>query len=419
MSNIQLTQLDNGLRVITDRLDSVSSVSLGAWIGVGTRYEDKIHNGIAHMVEHMMFKGTENRTALDVTQSIENVGGSMNAYTSREITSYYMHVLQDDVSLALDVLADMVQNSNMPEEEIERERHVILQEIGMCHDTPDDLIFDNYYETAYTDQALGMPILGKANIVEAMSRDVMMGYVEKFYTPSRIVISAAGQVNHDAFVKEVEKVFSQLPQDSLHNNAPCTYTGGHSYQNKDLEQGHIILGFEGIPRTDENFYAAQALSNLFGGSMSSRLFQEIREKRGLVYSIYSFHNAYSDGGQFGIYAGTGPNDLEELVPVVCDEIKSLTSTLTEEEVRRAIVQMKAGLLMGRESTMTRADQQAKYILFRNKKLDIDALVEQIEVLTVDRIVNTAERIFSSKLTVAGLGPLDKLESYDEICKRLS
>lgn len=205
-----MSTLDNGLRVITDQVPSIHSVALGVWVGVGTRNEEMIHNGAAHMVEHMLFKGTKNRSALDIAQQIENAGGSMNAYTSREITSYHMHLLKDDAPLALNVLADMLLQSTMPEEEIEHERHVILQEIGMCHDTPDDVIFDNYYETAYPGQALGAPILGKVDIINAMGRDTLMNYVRNLYTPANMVISASGGIDHDSFVAQAQDLFGGM-----------------------------------------------------------------------------------------------------------------------------------------------------------------------------------------------------------------
>lgn len=416
--SIQTTKLQNGLRIVTDNVPSVGSVALGVWVGVGTRNENMVHNGVAHMVEHMLFKGTKNRNSKDIVEQIENVGGSMNAYTSREVTSYHMHMLADDMPLGLDVLSDMLQHSTMPEEEIERERHVILQEIGMCNDTPDDLVFGHYHETAYPGQALGAPILGTNAIIENMQRDTLMEYVKNSYTPKNLVISAAGAVDHDAFVKQIEEQFAFLPEDQNSNRAAANYKGGERRSEKDLEQSHIILGFRGISRLDEDFYAAQALSAIFGGGMSSRLFQEVREKRGLVYSVFSFHSSYSDDGQFGIYAGTGPKDLTELIPVVCGEIEKLASTLTDHEVERAKTQMRSSLIMGRESMMTRADGQAKYMLFRDALLDIDKIRDQIDALDKARLVNVCERIFTSTPTLAALGPLAKLESYDTIKGRL-
>jgi predicted Zn-dependent peptidase len=420
MSDIKLTTLKNGLRVITDHVPSVHSVALGIWSGVGTRDEDLSHNGAAHMVEHMLFKGTPNRNAEQIVADLETVGANMNAYTSREVTSYHVHLLKEHAPLALEVLADMYQHSIMPEEEIERERHVILQEIGMCHDTPDDLIFDNYYETAYPGQSVGAPILGSHEKIATMQRDTLMDYVQRFYSASRTVISAAGNIDHDEFVAQAARAFGDLPADQKHEAASAEYRGGEHRLSRELEQSHVILGFRAPGRMDPGYYAVQALSNILGGGMASRLFQEVREKRGLVYSIFSFYSGFSDEGQFGIYAGTGPDDLTELVPVVCEEVLKVTENLSDEEVSRARAQLKSGLLMARESMMTRADQQAKNLLYRGEVIDIDSRISQIESVTKQGIEACARRIFvGAKPTLASLGPLEKLESYSRITERLA
>ncbi|GJL85850.1 MAG: peptidase M16 [Micavibrio sp.] len=414
-----MTKLPGGLRVVTDSVPGVHTVALGVWVGVGTRHEDMINNGVAHLTEHMIFKGTEKRNAQEIVEVIENVGGNVNAYTSREVTSYHIHLLKDDLGLALEVLADIVQNSTMPEEELEKERHVVLQEIGMCNDTPDDVIFDNYYETAYPDQAIGAPILGKADIVGSMSREVLMDYVRRFYTPGRMVVSAAGAVDHDAFVAQVGELFSSLPPDIRQGKVAAYYEGGEDRKEKELEQSHVILGFKGIGRLDDDYTAVQTLSTLLGGGMSSRLFQEIREKRGLVYSIFSFHSAWLDDGQFGIYAGTGPNDLKEMMPVMCDEIKGVMDGVSTEELERAKAQLRAGILMGRESMMSRADHQAKYLLYRDKVLDVEEIISRIDAVGEKDISRVAKTIFAGKPTLAGLGPMAKLEAYEKISERLA
>lgn len=419
MSSVQVTTLPNGLRIVTDEVPSVESVALGVWVGVGTRDENISHNGAAHMVEHMLFKGTKKRSALDIAEVIEDVGGHMNAYTSREITSYHIHLLKQDMPLALDVLADIIQHSIMPEDEVERERDVILQEIGMCHDTPDDVIFDNYYETAYPQQSLGAPILGTANIISGMTRAALVDYTNRLYTPSRTVICAAGNVKHTDFVARVQDLFTDLPTDQNHEKKPAQYKGGEHRSEKDLEQSHVVLGFRGISRMDEYYYAAQTLSTLLGGGMSSRLFQEVREKRGLVYSIYSFHTAHSDDGQFCIYAGTGPEKLPELIPVVCDEIKGLVGNMSKREIERAKAQLRASTLMGMESMMSRADQNAKSILQRGRVRSTSEILAHIDEVDLGSLERVAGKIFSSKPTLAALGPLSQLEDYDRICQRLA
>ena len=419
MSGIQTTTLDNGVRIITDTVPSMHSVAVGIWVGVGTRHENLEHNGVAHMVEHMLFKGTKNRNAQQIAEDIENVGGSMNAYTSREITSYHIHLLAEDLPLGMEVLGDMYLNSTLPQDEIERERGVILQEIGMCNDTPDDLVFDIYSETAYPKQALGAPILGRSHNIENMSQDNLASYIDCFYKSGNTVISAAGGVNHDEFVAHVREQFDVQQKSEQCGHEPANYLGGDMRLPKELEQSHFILGFQGIGRLDDDFYTAQALSTILGSGMSSRLFQEVREKRGLVYSIFSFHSGYQDDGQFGIYAGTGPEKMDEIIPVVCDEVLKVGHDASQEELNRAKSQLKASILMGRESMMTRADQQAKHLLFRNKAFDADALVQAIDDIQLSDIERVAERIFTTPLTLAALGPLDKLEPFEATQDRLA
>lgn len=418
MSTIQTTTLPNGLRIITDEVKDSHSVAVGIWAGVGTRDEKMEHNGAAHMVEHMLFKGTKKRNALEIVAAGENLGASMNAYTSREITSYHMRGLKDDLPTMIDILADMYQNSTLPDDEIEREREVILQEIGMCHDTPDDLVFDNFYETAYQGQTLGAPILGTANIINAMQKDTLQSHINSFYTPARTVISAAGNLNHDNFVKRVEDLLSDLPANNDIKHEEANYTGGTHRHEKELEQAHFVLGFEGIASTHEDYYNVRTLATLFGGGMSSRLFQEVREKRGLVYSVFSFHSGNLDTGQFGIYAGTGPDKLEEIIPVICDEVVKLADTITEEELNRAKNQLKASLLMGRESMMTRADQQARHTLTRTDKFDPDKLAQKLNNIDIAALQRVAKNIFATKPTLVALGPLSKLENFEKTKERL-
>jgi len=419
LSQLKITTLPSGLRVVTDSVSSVETVAVGVWVNVGTRYEDMAHNGVAHMVEHMLFKGTQSRSALDLVETVENVGGNMNAYTSRELTSYYVHLLKDDLELAVEILADMLQHSTLSPDEIERERGVILEEIGMCNDTPDDLIFDNYYETAYEGQALGAPILGKDTIIAAMQRETLQHYIREFYTPGRMALCAAGNVQHETLVALAEKFFDALPPDKTNGKKEAAYTGGESRLEKDLEQSHVILGFRGIPRHEDHYFAAQTLATLLGGGMSSRLFQEVREKRGLVYSIYSFHSAYTDDGQFGIYAGTGPEKLTELIPVVCDEVRKIVGAISPAELDRAKAQMRTGTLMGQESMITRIDMSAKALLLNGKIRNIEEVIAKINAVDVRALEAVANRIFSSVPTLAALGPLAKLEEFESIKKRLA
>lgn len=415
-----ITTLPTGLRVVTDTVPSVESVSVGVWVDVGTRNEDMAHNGVAHMVEHMLFNGTSSRSSLQIAEAIESVGGQINAYTGRETTAYYVHLLKEDTRLALDILSDMIQRATFPDHELEKERGVIVQEIGMANDTPDDIIFDYYQETAYPDQALGAPILGRSDIIESMTKETMQSYVRRFYTPSNMVVSAAGNVSHDEMVRMVSDLFSQMPNDNKSASQAARYEGGEARHAKDLEQAHIVMGFQGISRFDPDFYAAMLLATVLGGGMSSRLFQEIREKRGLVYSIYGSHTSYHDDGQFEIYAGTGGEKLPELVPVVCDELmKMVQAPVPEDELMRAQSQLRASILMSRESMMSRSNRQAKYVLHFGEPPDINRLIEQIYAVTPATLQAMAQRIFSGKPTLAALGPLSHLEEYDHIAARLA
>ena len=416
---IEITRLDNGLRIVTDTVPHVDSVAIGAWFSVGARDEDPSENGIAHMIEHMMFKGTPSRSARKIAEEVENVGGNMNAYTSREVTAYFMHLLKEDMTLAVDVLGDILQNSLFDETELERERNVILQEIGMVQDTPDDLVFDNYQESAFPGQSVGAPILGRPEIISNISRDTLQQYISDRYSPQHTVISAAGNISHNDLVDKVKQTFDHQQPGKDMPRLTADYKGGLHRVDKDLEQSHVILGFEGVPKTSESYYPMTILSTLLGGGMSSRLFQEIREKRGLVYSIYSFHLGLFDDGLFGIYAGTGPEKLPELIPVVCDEFLNVTHSVSEEELNRAKSQMKADLLLDRESMLSRANQQAKYLINFDKAFDVERTVRKIDAVTINDVQDMARRMLNSSPTVAAIGPLQGLEDYDSIKSRLA
>jgi predicted Zn-dependent peptidase len=416
--SIRTTTLENGLRVVSDPMAAVESVSLGVWVGVGTRYERPEMNGVSHLLEHMAFKGTKRRSALAIAEEIEAVGGHINAYTTRESTAYYVRVLKEDVALGVDLIADILQNSTMETEELERERTVILQEIHQANDSPDDVVFDNFQEAAYPDQPMGRQVLGDANIVGSMGRDIIMDYMDNHYNANTMVLSAAGSIDHDELVTLARDSFSDLPKGEQASREPANYTGGQSIIARELEQAHLLLGFEGVDYEDPDFYSAAVLSTLFGGGMSSRLFQEIREKRGLVYSIYSFVPSYSDSGLFGIYAGTGEEETQELIPLVCDEIKKICDGVGADELTRARAQIKASILMGLESSSSRCEQLARQMMVFGRPLPTEEVVANIESVGRDAILNTAQRIFSSPLTVAALGPISKLESFEEIVHRL-
>lgn len=417
---IQMTTLDSGLRVITDHVPTVGSVAVGVWVGVGARDETPETNGVSHMVEHMLFKGTERRTAQQIAEEAENVGAHMNAYTSREVTAYYMHLLADHLPLAVDMLADMVLHSTMPDEEVARERGVIRQEIKMVNDTPDDLVFDLYQMQAYEGQMLGAPILGPDANIAAMARDTLMAHVGAHYAPSRMVVSAAGAVDHEAFVRMIEEQFAAQAKERTGSEGAARYTGGARLVEKTLEQCQVMVGFEGPSRTDvSGMYAAQMFGQILGGGMSSRLFQELREKRGLVYSTFSYFNPYQDTGQLMIYAGTGPDLVAELMPAMLGEITGLAVKITPEELARAKAHMRSQMLIGRESMKNRAGQQAKHLLFYDEVLNIEKRLSAIEALDAKTIASVGANMLKSKPTVAALGPLAKFPGYEEIQGRLA
>jgi predicted Zn-dependent peptidase len=415
----RLSRLANGLRVATDQIDTVDTVSLGIWVDVGTRHEPAAVNGAAHFLEHMAFKGTERRSARAIAEEIEAVGGHLNAYTSRESTAYYAKVLKEDVPLALDILADILQHSSFDPEELERERGVILQEIGQANDTPDDIIFDHFQECAYPDQAMGRPVLGRPEIIRELGREAVMAYLRDHYGARRMVLAAAGNLEHERLVDLADKLLSTLPADRSVTTEPARYAGGDYREDRDLEQLHLVVGFPGVVIGDPDYYAASVLSTAFGGGMSSRLFQEIREERGLVYAIHSFVHGYRDSGLFGIYAGTGESEAAELVPALCEEAMKLRDGLTAVELNRAKAQMKAGLLMSLESTSARCEQLAQHLLIHGTPFDPIEMVRRIEAVDEAAIGRVVALWSSAPPTLAALGPLSRLEEYDKLRTRLA
>ena len=419
MNGVRTTVLPNGLRVVSDPMDGVESVSLGVWVGVGTRNEPPAVNGVAHLVEHMVFKGTRRRSAFEISEQIEAVGGHLNAYTTREQTAYYVKVLKDDAALGVDIIADMLQHSVLDEGELVRERAVVLQEIGQAEDTPDDIIFDHFQATAFPDQGLGMPVLGRPEIVESLPRTALVDYLTGHYSGPRLVLAAAGRIEHDRLVELAEASFGALPEHRPVLQDRARYTGGDFREARDLEQLHLVIGFEGVGVHDADYYAHSVLSTLLGGGMSSRLFQEIREKRGLAYSVHTFTGAYEDGGLFGIYAGTGADEVRELVPVVADEVCKVCHDVTDDEVRRARTQLKAGILMSLESSMSRCEQLGQQSLIFGRHLPPEEVVARIDAVDAEAVRRAAARLRASVPTVAALGPVGKLESHDRIAARFA
>ena len=417
-SEVKVTNLENGIRIVSDTMTSVESVSLGAWFGIGTRNEPADANGVAHLLEHMAFKGTNGRSATAIAEEIELVGGHLNAYTSREQTAYYAKLLKDDMGLGVDVLSDILQNSTFAELELDRERNVVLQEIGQSADTPDDIIFDYFQETAYPNQGLGRPVLGTDDIISKMPRETVVKFVNDNYGGEQMIFSAAGNICHNKLVDLVNNKFLSFSKKQIPELELANYVGGDWRQEKKLEQVHLLIGFPGVTFYDPDFYAQQVLSMLLGGGMSSRLFQEVREKRGLVYSIYSFTSAYRDSGILGIYAGTGEKQIKELVPVVCDELLAITESDLEVEIERSKVQLRSGLLMSRETTSNRCEQMAQHLLVHGGIMTVEEIVEkvnQVDMLSVKRVI---KKLLATVPTLTALGPISNLEAYDKFCCRL-
>ena len=411
---VQVTTLDSGLQVATDTFKTVETVSLGAWVSVGTRHEQPEHNGISHLLEHMAFKGTDRRSARSISEEIEAVGGHLNAYTSRENTAYFAKVLKDDLSLATDIISDILQYSTLDPEELERERAVIIQEINQAYDTPDDIVFDYFQQAAYPNQAIGRPVLGSVALVKEIPRDTIKSYMTEQYACDRIVLSAAGNVNHDEFVALAQDTFTTLPFKSPRATETLDYVNGDYRESRDLEQLHLVMGFNGLSYLDIEYYPMAVLSTLLGGGMSSRLFQEARERRGLVYSIYSFASNYQDGGLLGIYAGTGGDNIGELVPVICGEITSVCGKVTENELARAKAQLKSAILMALESSSSRCEQAARQLQIFGHTITIPEVIEKINAVNADAVETVARRIFCSRPTIAAIGPTKKLDDYAHI-----
>jgi predicted Zn-dependent peptidase len=417
----RLSSLANGLRIATDRVTTVDTVAVGLWVDVGTRHEPAAINGVAHFLEHMAFKGTERRSALAIAEEIEAVGGHLNAYTSRESTAYYAKVLKEDLPLALDILADILQHSTFEAGELERERQVILQEIGQAYDTPDDIVFDYFQECAYPDQAMGQPVLGRPEIIRRLAREAVVAYLRDHYGAERMVLAASGNVEHEEVAALAERLLSDLPARRAVATEPARYTGGDRREERDLEQLHLVIGFPGPALDDPDYYAASVLSTAFGGGMSSRLFQEIRERRGLVYAIHSFAHGYRDTGLFGIYAGTGEEAAAELIPALCEEVRQLGRErgLTPVELGRAKAQMKAGLLMSLESTSARCEQLAQHLLIHGTPFDPAEIVRRIEAVDEAAIGRVIAGWRTAPPTVTALGPLGRVETFSRIKERLA
>jgi predicted Zn-dependent peptidase len=417
--SVELTKLPSGLTVVTDSMPHLHSASLGVWVGSGSRDEKADEHGISHLLEHMAFKGTSRRSARQIAEAIEAVGGDLNAGTSVETTAYYARVLKPDVHLAIDVLSDILADPSFDRGELKREQNVIVQEIGAAEDTPDDLIFERLNETAFPDQPVGRSILGTPDTVRSFDPAKLRAYLSRNYKAPDMIVAAAGAVDHKDVVEQVAQRFSSFAGPPAPPPQPAKFGGGTRIESRELEQVHLALAMQGLPVRDPQLYSLQVFTSVLGGGMSSRLFQEVREKRGLCYSIYAFHMPYSDTGVFGLYSGTDEADAPELMQVVVDEIADATATLNDGEVNRAKAQMKAGLLMALESSGARAEQLARQLFAYGRPVALEEIVAKVDAVTVESVRAAGVALLRrSRPAIAALGSGRGLASAAAIAESL-
>jgi predicted Zn-dependent peptidase len=411
---VEVTRLKNGLTVASHSMPHLESVAMGLWIGAGARSEAPGEHGISHLLEHMAFKGTSRRSARDIAEAIEAVGGEMNAETSVDHTTYYVRLLKDDVGLGLDVLGDIVTEPLFDEEELVREQHVIIQEIGAARDVPEDWVFELFQDAAFPRQAIGRSILGTPESIRSHTSLDLKRYLDTHYSGPQTVLAAAGNLDHDAFVTLAEQHLGGLPNHPPQTLEPGTYKGGRRTEPRELQEAQILIGFGAPSFADRSFHAAHVFSAILGGGMASRLFQELRENRGLCYSIYSFYWPYADTGLFGIETATSAEDVEELVPIIVDEMRKMSDGVTHAELSRAKAQLRSGLLMTLESPIARAGQIARHILIHGRPLALEEMVEKVEAVTVGDLSALADTILAGPPTLAAIGPVGGLPDLADL-----
>jgi predicted Zn-dependent peptidase len=401
------TTLDNGVRIVTEEIPYLQSVSLGIWVRSGSRFEQPAVNGICHFIEHMLFKGTERRSAFTIAKEIDSVGGVLNAFTSKEMTAFYCRILSENLELAIDLLSDIFLNASFPEDEIEREKQVICQEIHQMEDNPEDLVHEILGIRFWHDDPLGQPILGTLTNIAKLDRDTLLGFKQNYYTPEETVVCAAGNIQHDRFVDLVEKQMSGFSRGSTQvtSSAPKNDSSATVVE-RDLEQVHVCVAATAPSAVDGSRHAAYLLNTILGGGMSSKLFQEVREKRGLAYSVYSYLSSFSDTGIFGIYAGCDPERLEELMQIMGKETLELSRTITEEDIVTAKSQIKGNIILAMESTDSRMNRLAKGEYYFGRQIPLDEIISSLENVTPKDLKDTGEQIINSdRFTIVALGPV--------------
>ncbi|NLI92177.1 MAG: insulinase family protein [Peptococcaceae bacterium] len=408
--------LSNGVRILTEEIDYVRSVAIGIWVGTGSRNETEGYEGISHFIEHMFFKGTENRTARQLAESLEAVGGQLNAFTTKEFTCYYAKILDEDINLAIDVLSDMFFNSRFDSKEIDKEKNVVIEEIKMYQDTPDELIHDLFSQYVWNDHPLGKPILGVEDTINHLNRDKIKHYLETKYTPDKVVIAVAGKINHDEIIKKLSIFgdFQRQRQESETGEPRGSII--RKAVGKDTEQMHLVIGVPGLGQDDEDMYALHIINNILGGGLSSRLFQEIREQRGLAYSVYSYHSTFVDTGLFAIYAGTSPGKTEEVIQCILKEMNLVKAEgITEEELKRTKAQIKGNLYLGLESVSSRMSRLGKTELSFGRVKTAEEAVEKLEKVTLSDVKRVMERLWlQDKISILTLGQKGFDTDFDRI-----
>jgi predicted Zn-dependent peptidase len=409
--------LPGGLRVVTEAVPGVRSAAFGIWVGVGSRDEAAHEHGASHFLEHLLFKGTPRRDALEISSVMDAVGGELNAFTSKEYTCYYARVLDTDLPLAVDVVCDLVTNALVAPDDVESERGVILEEISMHDDDPGDVVHDAFSEALYGDHPLGLPVIGTVQSIEELSASAIAGYYRGRYAPPNMVVSVAGNVDHDTVVRLVSEAFGDrgtAQPAPLRPFSPPLMLSGAVVEDRPTEQAHLVLGTHALARDDERRWALSVLSNGLGGGMSSRLFQEVREKRGLAYSVYSYVSAHHDAGMFGIYAGCAPARVDEVLSLCRSELVSVADKgLTDEEVARAKGQMRGSLVLGLEDTGAQMSRIGKALLVHGEVLSVDELVAHIDGVTPDDVRAVADDVLRRPLSLGIIGPFPDRD-FDEV-----
>jgi predicted Zn-dependent peptidase len=415
MSKKQIYKLPNQLRISVDEMKEVETVSIGVFVNTGSRNENLKINGISHFLEHMAFKGTKKRSAKQIAEEFEGIGGYINAYTSKEKTVYYTKVLKQHAEFAVEFLSDILQNSTFDNKELEKERGVILQEIAMTNDSPDDIIFDYFQSTAYGNQSLGQSILGSPENIKKFSRENFINYINDQYNYRDIAIVGSGSIKEGNLVKWSEKYFNNLGKNKIKPLEINKYKGGELLKEKKLEQVNLIIGFDGLSYNHQDYYKIQVLAMILGGGMSSRLFQEIRENQGLAYSIYAFNYSFQDSGLFGIYAGTTPDKSNQLINSVKEQINKICKKIDKSELDRVKTQFQAGLLMSKESTSSRMQKLGSDIISYNKIISDKEIISKIRKITEKEISQLASKIFiNTKTTFSAIGNVKNIKSFSKI-----